>query len=92
MNMQVTPNPVIETMHQLLEQQRKAYRAMPMPTKKQRIEHLSGLKAALLKHSDNLVDAVYEDFSCRSKDETKSRKLYPASTLSSTPSNSLASG
>ena len=30
MNMQVTPNPAIETMHTLLDQQRKAYRAMPI--------------------------------------------------------------
>jgi len=77
MNMQVTPNQAVEDMHTLLDQQRKDYRAMTMPTRKQRVEHLNDLKAALLKHSDNLVNAVYEDFSCRSKDETKIAEIIP---------------
>jgi len=65
-------------MQQRLDLQRKAYRAMPMPTKKQRIDHLNGLKTALLKHSDDLADAVNQDFSCRSKDETIIAEVIPA--------------
>lgn len=54
----------------LFARQRAAYRADPMPTAEQRLADLKRLKAAVLKEQHNLAEAVYQDFSCRAKDET----------------------
>ena len=54
----------------LIKEQKKAFRDNPAPTAKQRIEHLKRFKHALLKHQNRLINAINQDFSCRSTDET----------------------
>lgn len=61
----------LERLNALFRQQKQAYRKQPMPSAESRIEQLDKLKAAVLKHQDALAEAVNQDFSCRSKDETK---------------------
>lgn len=63
-------NQEIERIHTLFNQQKAAYRAQPMPSAQERIADLRRLKEAVLKYKDDLADAIYQDFSCRSKDET----------------------
>ncbi len=65
-------------MQLLLETQRKAYRAMPMPDKQYRISKLNALKSSLLKYKDKLASALDKDFGCRSKDETMIAEIVPA--------------
>lgn len=60
----------IERLQSIFQQQKAAYRANPLPSADERITDLKRLKDALLKHKEALCDAVYSDFSCRSKDET----------------------
>lgn len=64
-------NAELERMQRLFRQQRQAFRAQPMPSTAERIQQLSALKTALLKHQHALAEAVYQDFSCRSRDETR---------------------
>ena len=61
----------LERMTSLFRQQKQAFRANPMPSADERISQLNALKKALLQHQDALAEAVYQDFSCRSRDETK---------------------
>ncbi|KZZ50425.1 MAG: coniferyl aldehyde dehydrogenase [Saccharospirillaceae bacterium] len=61
----------LERLHTLFRQQKQAFRNDPMPSAERRIEQLEHLRSALLKHQDNLAEAVNADFSCRSRDETK---------------------
>lgn len=60
----------ISRMKDLFEKQKGAYSNAPMPSADQRILHLKRLKEVVLKYQDELAAAVYEDFSCRSKNET----------------------
>lgn len=60
----------LDRLNTLFQQQKAAFRAQPLPSARERIEHLQRLKAGLLKHQEALLNAVYQDFSCRSKDET----------------------
>ncbi len=55
---------------ELFTRQKDAYRKAPMPSAEQRIGHLKALKNVTLKFQNQLAEAVNEDFSCRSKDET----------------------
>lgn len=66
-----TAHAELERLHTLFRQQKQAYAKQPMPSAESRIAQLDQLKAALLKHEDALAEAVNQDFSCRSKDETK---------------------
>lgn len=63
-------NQEIERLQVIFSQQKAAYRAHPLPSLAERLADLKRLKEVLLKHKDALADAVYQDFSCRSKDET----------------------
>lgn len=63
-------NQEIERIHTLFNQQKAAYRAHPMPTSGERRADLKRLKEVVLKYKDELASAIYQDFSCRSKDET----------------------
>lgn len=63
-------DPEIVRLKELFALQKEAYKKAPMPTADQRIGHLKALKEATLKYQDQLASAVYEDFGCRSKDET----------------------
>ncbi|ASP40812.1 coniferyl-aldehyde dehydrogenase [Bacterioplanes sanyensis] len=58
-------------MQDVFRHQRQAYRQHPMPTAAERLADLQKLKAAVLKHQDALAQAVNQDFSCRSVDETR---------------------
>jgi coniferyl-aldehyde dehydrogenase len=60
----------IVRLKELFNRQKSAYNNAPMPSAEQRIGHLKALKAVTLKYQDQLANAVNEDFSCRSKDET----------------------
>ena len=50
--------------------QRKAFNSAPYPSLQQRKKDLDSLKDVILEFKDQLADAINEDFSCRSKDET----------------------
>lgn len=63
-------NQEIERIHTLFAQQKSAYRAHPMPSSTERKADLQRLKDGILKYKNELADAIYQDFSCRSKDET----------------------
>lgn len=65
----------IEQMKLIFENQRRAFRAHPMPSADERISHLKRLKPALLKHMDTLVECVNQDFSSRCPAETKFAEL-----------------
>lgn len=60
----------IKSMKRVFEAQKKAYRAHPMPSAEERIDHIKRLKPALLKYKDELIDALNDDFSNRAKSET----------------------
>jgi len=60
----------IVRLKELFSLQKSAYGKTLMPTADQRISHLKALKEVTLKYQDKLAEAVNEDFSCRSKDET----------------------
>lgn len=63
-------NQEIERINTLFAQQKAAYRAHPMPSSTERRADLQRLKDGILKYKNELADAIYQDFSCRSKDET----------------------
>ena len=60
----------ITRLKELFSRQKSAFSNNPMPSAEQRIGHLKALKDITIKYQDQLSDAVNEDFSCRSKDET----------------------
>ncbi|MBV1920262.1 MAG: coniferyl aldehyde dehydrogenase [Pseudomonadales bacterium] len=60
-----------QDLQRVFSSQQKAYRANPMPTADERIEHIKRLKPALLKHMATLEQAISDDFSSRSTSETK---------------------
>ena len=68
----------VQDMQRTFAAQKKAYRANPMPTAEERIEHLKRLKPALLKHMAALENAISEDFSNRCHSETKVAEMMPA--------------
>lgn len=63
-------NQEVERINTLFAQQKAAYRAHPMPSSTERRADLQRLKDSVLKYKNELADAIYQDFSCRSKDET----------------------
>src|SRR5690554_1288127 len=63
-------NQEVERINTLFAQQKAAYRAHPMPSSTERRADLQRLKDGILKYKNELADAIYQDFSCRSKDET----------------------
>lgn len=67
-----------QEMQRIFNAQKTAFRANPMPTAEERIEHIKRLKPSILKHVDALANAVSEDFSNRSKSETKVAEVMPS--------------
>ncbi len=60
----------IDHLHAAFAKQKAAYAKAPYPTLKERKADLDKLSAVLRKFKHELADALYEDFSCRSRDET----------------------
>ncbi|MES2818883.1 MAG: coniferyl aldehyde dehydrogenase [Pseudomonadota bacterium] len=62
----------------LFSRQRLAFRANPMPAAAQRIQWLAALRQVLLDEQQALIEAVSQDFSNRSADETLLAELMPS--------------
>ena len=61
----------------LLASQKTAYRKNPLPTYQERIHQLKQLKQALLEFKEPLIEAINQDFSVRSRDETLLAEFMP---------------
>lgn len=68
----------IEHCRRAFEVQQEAFRRNPMRTLTERKETLERLKKALLANQDRLTDAIDQDFSGRSKDETLIAEVMPS--------------
>ncbi|KMM78726.1 coniferyl aldehyde dehydrogenase [Pseudomonas deceptionensis] len=65
-------------LHSLLDMQRKAYAAHPFPPLAQRQQWLKSLRQLLSREREVLIDAISQDFSHRSPDETLFAELMPS--------------
>ncbi|MBD9514593.1 coniferyl aldehyde dehydrogenase [Pseudomonas sp. PDM22] len=68
----------ISQLEALLERQRQAYRANPMPDAGQRIQWLKSLANLLVTEQKAIIDAISSDFSNRSADETLLAEVMPS--------------
>lgn len=68
----------ISQLESLLERQRQAYRANPMPDAGQRIQWLKSLAKLLVTEQKAIIDAISADFSNRSADETLLAEVLPS--------------
>ncbi len=68
----------ISQLETLLERQRQAYRANPMPDAGQRIQWLKSLANLLVSEQKAIIDAISADFSNRSADETLLAEVMPS--------------
>ncbi|WP_448678760.1 coniferyl aldehyde dehydrogenase [Pseudomonas nicosulfuronedens] len=68
----------ISQLETLLERQRQAYRANPMPEAGQRIQWLKSLANLLVTEQKAIIDAISSDFSNRSADETLLAEVLPS--------------
>ena len=68
----------ISQLETLLERQRQAYRANPMPDAGQRIQWLKSLANLLVTEQKAIIDAINADFSNRSADETLLAEVLPS--------------
>lgn len=57
--------------------QKSAFLGNPMPTAQQRIESLNKLKRAIITNTDNIVEAIAQDFSNRPEAETLLAEIFP---------------
>ncbi|MGY2289209.1 coniferyl aldehyde dehydrogenase [Pseudomonas sp. SDO528_S397] len=71
-------SPVSNPLAQLLDTQRRAYAANPMPPAAQRQAWLKALHDLLSQERQALIDAISRDFSHRSADETLFAELMPS--------------
>ena len=69
---------VMDDLHDLLALQRKAYTAHPLPPIAQRHQWLKSLRVLLSREREVLIDAISQDFSHRSPDETLFAELMPS--------------
>lgn len=74
----IAPDQEMDRLHQVFDAQRLAYQAAPMPSAAERIGHLQALKSAIIQHQDALAQAISEDFSNRSHDETRIAEIMTA--------------
>ncbi|MDR9750804.1 coniferyl aldehyde dehydrogenase [Pseudomonas sp. SZMC_28357] len=75
--MQTSQQPLIE-LRELFDAQRSAYAANPMPPAAQRQQWLKSLRDLLSSERQALIDAISQDFSHRSADETLLAELMPS--------------
>ena len=68
----------LEELQALFDAQRAAYAANPMPPAAQRQQWLKALKDLLSNERQALIDAISQDFSHRSADETLLAELMPS--------------
>ena len=68
----------INQLESLLDRQRQAYRANPMPEAGQRIQWLKSLANLLVTEQQAIIDAINRDFSNRSADETLLAEVLPS--------------
>ncbi|MCP1648792.1 coniferyl aldehyde dehydrogenase [Pseudomonas nitroreducens] len=68
----------ISQLETLLERQRQAYRANPMPDAGQRVQWLKSLANLLVTEQKAIIDAINADFSNRSADETLLAEVLPS--------------
>nr|WP_243667224.1 coniferyl aldehyde dehydrogenase [Pseudomonas brassicae] len=64
--------------HTLFEQQRQAFAGLPMAPLAQRLQWLKSLRRMLLEQQGALLEAINQDFSARSADETLLAELMPS--------------
>ena len=69
---------LLSDLHLLLDKQRQAYAAHPYPPLKQRQQWLKSLRQLLSDEREVLIDAISQDFSHRSADETLFAELMPS--------------
>ncbi|MBB5319720.1 coniferyl aldehyde dehydrogenase [Marinobacter oulmenensis] len=62
----------------LFSLQRTAFRQSAPPGLAEREQHLERLKQALLDNRERLIEAIDQDFSCRSRDETLIAEIMPS--------------
>lgn len=74
---QITTEHSYQYLADQLGAQKAAYRRQPMPTASQRVDDLNRLKAAIIKHSDDIVSAISMDFSNRAESETLLAEVFP---------------
>ncbi|WP_066967498.1 coniferyl aldehyde dehydrogenase [Microbulbifer sp. Q7] len=67
-----------ENLTDLLDQQRQAYLAGPVPDHGQRVNDLRALARMIREHQDELVEAVSADYGNRSHHETLFAEIFPA--------------
>ncbi|MBA1145963.1 coniferyl aldehyde dehydrogenase [Ectothiorhodospiraceae bacterium WFHF3C12] len=67
-----------EALTALLNRQREAFEADPYPSAEQRIEDITRLKDALIKHEKMLAEAMNSDFGCRARDESLLGDVLPS--------------
>lgn len=69
---------LLSDLHLLLDKQRQAYAAHPYPPLEQRQQWLKSLRQLLSDEREVLIDAISQDFSHRSADETLFAELMPS--------------
>jgi coniferyl-aldehyde dehydrogenase len=62
----------------LFERQRRAFDALPCPDAATRRANLRALKQQLVRHQDELADAIHHDFGCRSHTESLMLDVLPS--------------
>ncbi|AKX59439.1 coniferyl aldehyde dehydrogenase [Thiopseudomonas alkaliphila] len=68
----------LQELDSLFSQQKKAFNADKMPTYEQRYQWLDQLYQLLFEHQGALINAISQDFSHRSADETRLAELMPS--------------
>ena len=76
--MDMSENPLRQTLTASLELQRKAYFAHPVPGYEERRNDLKTLQRFLRDHKDALCEAISADYGNRSKHETLLAEMFPA--------------
>ncbi|WP_288387701.1 coniferyl aldehyde dehydrogenase [uncultured Acinetobacter sp.] len=72
----MTPHSLdVHHLHDVLEQQKRAYERYPVPSAKDRIDRLARLKRILVKYQDQFSEAINRDYGNRSIGETKIGEL-----------------
>ncbi|MEX6501947.1 coniferyl aldehyde dehydrogenase [Pseudomonas zhanjiangensis] len=69
---------LIEQLHTTFAHQRQAFQANPMPSAEQRLQWLKALREVLANQQQALIQAISQDFSNRSADETLLAELMPS--------------